>query len=135
MYVFIVCCSAKKGKTPPATPTPAKLLPVEKVKDPLAPLGQLNPTGTKDKGKRKSVTAASTARDDETFQPVQWSFVVEQEEIEVDEEVRRPRDGREIIIREGDLADEFQVKYVGISDMKLGKINEGEHYYYSFEEG
>ncbi|OXA43640.1 uncharacterized protein LOC110858661 [Folsomia candida] len=119
--------TAKKVKPTPAPllPTPDKLLTVEKAKHPLAPLGQLNPAGTEDKEKRKSVTATSSARDDQDFQPVQWSLVAQEEDIEVKEE-RRLRDGRGINIKEGNLADEFQIKYSGSSDARVGRITKDE---------
>ncbi|OXA50482.1 uncharacterized protein LOC110854282 [Folsomia candida] len=119
--------TAKKVKPTPAPllPTPDKLLTVEKAKHPLAPLGQLNPAGTEDKEKRKLVTATSSARDDPDFQPVQWSLVAQEEDMEVKEE-RRLRDGRGINIKEGDLADEFQIKYVVTPDSRVGRITKGE---------
>ncbi|XP_035706055.1 uncharacterized protein LOC110841660 [Folsomia candida] len=119
--------TAKEVKPTPAPllPTRDKLLTVEKAKHPLAPLGQLNPAGTEDKEKRKTETARSSARNDQDFQPMQWSFVAQEEDMEVKGE-RRLRDGRGINIKEGDLADEFQIKYPVSSDARVGRITKGE---------
>lgn len=93
---------------------------METAKHPLAPIGYLNPPDTKDKKTRESVTARSVAREDEKFQPVEWSYVPE---VEGMQEVKSHwRDGRGIQPRPvGDLEQEFQIKYSGSTDNKAGK--------------
>ncbi|XP_021956003.1 uncharacterized protein LOC110852287 isoform X2 [Folsomia candida] len=112
-----------------ATPDPNKHLAVETTRAPNCAEGELNPRGTKDKEKRKSETATSLARADQTFQPVPWSYIPGEEEMEVEEVEMRFRDGRGIIPRVVDdveLAEEFQIRYVASSDTRLGTTVKGD---------
>ncbi|OXA56818.1 uncharacterized protein LOC110845954 [Folsomia candida] len=122
--------SAAKSKPDTGkTATPAdepKHLVVETTRAADCAEGELNPRGTEDKEKRKSVTTTSSAREDQTFQPVPWSYISDEEEMEVGEEEMRLRDGRGIIPRDVDLAEEFQIKYVGSSNARLGTTVKGE---------
>ncbi|XP_021957466.1 uncharacterized protein LOC110853503 isoform X2 [Folsomia candida] len=113
------------AKTATAAPDPSKHLAVETTRAPNCDEGELNPPGSKDKEKRKSETPGSRARQDQTFQPVPWSYIVD-EEMEVEEEEMRLRDGRGIIYRDGDLAEEFQIRYVASSDGRIGTTVKGE---------
>ncbi|XP_035707456.1 uncharacterized protein LOC110848946 isoform X2 [Folsomia candida] len=98
--------------TKTGTPHPSKHLVVETTRAENCDEGDLNPRGTKDTEKRKSETATSLARKDQTFQPVPWSYILD-EEMEVKVEERRLRDGRGIIRRDVELSEEFQIKYTG----------------------
>ncbi|XP_035706713.1 uncharacterized protein LOC110848842 isoform X2 [Folsomia candida] len=111
---------SKPSTAKTATPDPTKHLAVETTRAANCAEGELNPRGTKDKEKRKSETATSLAREDRTFQPVHWSYISDEEEMEVEEKEMRPRDGRGIIYRDGDLAEEFQIRYVASSDVRSG---------------
>lgn len=129
-YEFI-CCKfsnlfSTKGVKAVATTT-AKLLDVETSKHPLArgpeSIGFLNPPLKIYKTKRKSVTERSLAREDEDFVPVQWRYIPRQEEMEVDQ-VKRERDDRGVVVRAGDIAEEFQIRYLDSSE-RVGKQNPG----------
>ncbi|XP_035709771.1 uncharacterized protein LOC118436243 isoform X2 [Folsomia candida] len=108
--------TSASAATKPATietpaPAPPKHLKVETTRAEGCAEGELNPRGMEDHDKRKSVTPTSTAREDQDFQPVSWEFVPRVEEMKVDEEEKRPiRDGRGIFVRNGELAEEFQIK-------------------------
>ncbi|OXA53199.1 uncharacterized protein LOC110851340 [Folsomia candida] len=107
-----------KRQSSPTHQTPSvKLLPVEKKKHPLAPTGYLNPPGTKDTEKRKSVTSTSSAREDDDFEPIPWYYFPEEEG-----EIQDEGSGG-IYIRTGELAEEFEVRYSGgASESRIGKI-------------
>ncbi|OXA43858.1 uncharacterized protein LOC110858416 [Folsomia candida] len=113
-------------KTATALPDPSKHLAVETTRAANCAEGELNPRGTKDKEKRKSETATSLVREDQNFLPVPWSYILDEEEMEVEEEEMRLRDGRGIIHRAVELAEEFHIKYVGSSDVRLGTTVKGE---------
>ncbi|XP_035710516.1 uncharacterized protein LOC110853544 isoform X2 [Folsomia candida] len=125
---------AKSTPSPTATPTlaPPKHLAVETTRAAGCAEGELNPRGTEDKEKRKSVTATSTAREDQAFQPVPWECVPRVVEMEVDDEEarRRVRDERGIVIRElgegEQLGEEFKIRYTTSSDATLGKTMKDE---------
>ncbi|XP_021952353.1 uncharacterized protein LOC110849260 isoform X2 [Folsomia candida] len=114
---------AKKEKTKPTLPPASKLLVVEKKKHPLALLGKLNPPATKDEDKRKVNTETSSVRDDQAFEPPTW-YYFPKEETQILEK-RYPRDGRGVIFRGVDLAEEFKVRYIG-SCFWDGKKNQDE---------
>ncbi|XP_021951339.1 uncharacterized protein LOC110848429 [Folsomia candida] len=114
------------AKTTTAAPHPSKHLAVETTKAANCDEGELNPRGTKDKEKRKSETATSLVRKDQNFLPVPWSYIPDEEEMEVEEEEMRLRDGRGIIYRDGDLAEEFQIRYMASSNARLDKTFKGE---------
>lgn len=69
----------------------------------------------------KKITEISEARDDVDFQPVGWTFLPQDEDMDVDEEGYL-RDGRGVIVREGELPEKFQTKYIGSSAKSGTKV-------------